>query len=128
VEVGVGAGDFEGFIPDDGLHAELGAPVELGEGRFSFCIDEAEGVYAEAFHHAERARDGAVGHDPHEHVGAFGRERCPVPEGVVGGLRLGEAAIRLLFDGVDEVGELEGVLDEKDRDVVADEIPVALCV
>jgi hypothetical protein len=27
---------------------------------------------------------------------------------------------------MNEVGELDGVLDEEDRDVVADEIPVAL--
>ena len=38
----------------------------------------------------------------------------------------GIAAVRLHLHGVDEVGELDGVLDEEDRDVVADEIEVAL--
>ena len=43
--------------------------------------------------------------------------------------RLGEAAVGLLLDGVDQVGELDRVLDEEDRDVVADDVPVALlCV
>ena len=42
------------------------------------------------------------------------------------GLRLREAAVRLLLGGVDQVGELDRVLDEEDRDVVADEVPVAL--
>ena len=40
------------------------------------------------------------------------------------GLR--EATVGLLLDGVDEVGELDRVLDEEHRDVVADEVPVAL--
>ena len=42
------------------------------------------------------------------------------------GLRLREAAVGLLLGGVDQVGELDRVLDEEHRDVVADEIPVAL--
>ena len=41
-------------------------------------------------------------------------------------LRLRKPAVGLLLDRVDEVGELDRVLDEEDRDVVADEIPVAL--
>ena len=44
----------------------------------------------------------------------------------MGGLRLREAAVRLRLGGVDQVGELDRVLDEEDRDVVADEVPVAL--
>ena len=42
------------------------------------------------------------------------------------GLRLREAAVGLRLGGVDQVGELDRVLDEEDRDVVADEVPVAL--
>jgi len=59
-------------------------------------------------------------------VHALGRERDEVPEVVVGALRLREPAVRLLLDGVDEVGELDRVLDEEDGDVVADEVPVPL--
>ncbi len=100
--------------------------MEFDVGGFARCIDEAEGVNAEAFHHAEGAGDGAVGHDPHQHVGGFGSEGDEVPEGVVRGGRLGEAAIGLLLGGVDEVGEFDGVLDEEDGDVVADQVPVAV--
>ena len=89
-------------------------------------VDQPEGVDAEALHEAERARDRPVGHDPHDHVHALGRERDEVPEVVVRGLRLREAAVRLRLGGVDQVGELDRVLDEEDRDVVADEVPVAL--
>ena len=44
----------------------------------------------------------------------------------MGRLRLREPAVGRLFDGMDEVRELDGVLDEEDRDVVADEIPIPL--
>ncbi len=40
-------------------------------------------------------------------------------------LRLRKAAIRFLLGRVDQVGELDGVLDEEHRDVVADDVPVA---
>jgi hypothetical protein len=40
--------------------------------------------------------------------------------------RLRIAAIGLHLHAVDEVGELDRVLDEEHRDVVADQIPVAL--
>ena len=42
------------------------------------------------------------------------------------GRRLRIAAVGLHLRGVDEVGELDRILDEEDRDVVADEIPIAL--
>ena len=125
VEVGIGAVDLHRLVPDDRLHAELRLPVELDEGRLAVRVDQAEGVDAEALHEAERARDRPVGHDPHDHVHALGRQRDEVPEVVVRGLRLREAAVGLLLGGVDQVGELDRVLDEEHRDVVADEVPVA---
>ena len=74
----------------------------------------------------KRARNRAVGHDPHDHVHAFRRQRDEVPEIVVRGLRLRKAAVGLLLGGVDEIRELDRVLDEEDGDVVADDVPVAL--
>ncbi len=44
----------------------------------------------------------------------------------MGGLRLREGPIRLLLGGMDQIRELDGILDEEDRNVVTDEIPVAL--
>ena len=41
-------------------------------------------------------------------------------------LGLRKAAIGLGLGRVDQVGKLDGVLDEEDRDVVADDVPVAL--
>src|SRR5665811_1761998 len=59
----------------------------------------------------------------------FRRERNEIPECVVRGCRLRKAAIGLHLDGMDEVGEFNGILDEENRDVIADQVPVAvLCV
>ena len=57
---------------------------------------------------------------------ALGHQRDEVPEGVVRRGRLREAAVRLHLHGVDQVGELDRVLDEEHRDVVADQVEVAL--
>ena len=105
---------------------ELRLPVELDERRLAGGVDEPERVDAEALHEPERAGDRPVRHRPHHHVRRLGHQRDEVPEVVVRRLRLREPAIGLLLHGVDEVGELDRVLDEEDRDVVADEVPVAL--
>ena len=126
MEVGVGAVDLHRLVPHHRLHAELRLPVELDERRLAGGVDEAERVHAEALHEPERAGDRPVRHRPHHHVRGFGHQRDEVPEVVVRRLGLGEAAVGRLLDGVDEVGELDRVLDEEHRDVVADEIPVAL--
>ena len=71
-------------------------PVELHEARLARVVDEAEGVHAEALHHAIAARDGAVRHHPHQHVRGLGHQRDEVPERVVrgGGLRHARGAAR----------------------------------
>ncbi len=124
--VGIGAGDLHRLVPQRGGGADAGPPVELHEGRFVPGIDQAEGVDAEALDVAQRARDGAIRHRPHQHVHALGHQRDEIPEGVVRRGRLREAAIRLHLHGMDQVGELHRVLDEEHRDVVADQVEVAL--
>ena len=42
------------------------------------------------------------------------------------GGRLGHLVVRLRLHRVDQVGELDGVLDEKDRDIVPDEVEIPL--
>ena len=56
---------------------------------------------------------------------ALGGQGDEVPEIVVGGLGLGETAVGLFLGSVDEVGELDRVLNEEYRNVVADDVPVA---
>lgn len=44
----------------------------------------------------------------------------------MGALTLWHLVMGLRLNGVDDVGEFNGVLNEEDRDVVADDIPVTL--
>ena len=110
------------FVPHQRVDAEQRFPVKLHEARLALRIHEAEGVDAEAVHHSEAARDGAIGERPHDYVHAFRDERDEVPEGVVGGGCLGHFVVRFRFARVDDVRELDGVLDEEHRDVVADQV------
>ena len=126
VEIRVHAtGDLR-FLPHLGVHAELRLPVELDQGSLARVVNEAERVDAKAFHHAQRARNTAVRHVPQRVVGRLGVQTDEVPERVVRRLRLRDLAIRVRLTRVDDVRELDGVLDEKHRDVVAHQVPVAL--
>ena len=89
-------------------------------------IDQPEGMHAKALHHSIAARDGAVGHDPHQHVGGFGHQGDKIPEGVVrrGGLR--HLVVGFGLRRMNQIGKFHRILDEEHRDVVADQIPIAL--
>ncbi|VTZ63650.1 conserved hypothetical protein [Sinorhizobium medicae] len=126
VEVRIGAVDLHGLVPDHGLQPELRLPVELDEGGLVLGVDEAEGVHAEPFHEPEGSRNRPVGHDPHDHVHAFRCQADEVPEIVMGGLRLRKLPVRLGFYRMYHVGKLDRILDEEDRNIVADQVPIAL--
>ena len=68
---------------------------------------------AEAFHEPERARYRSVGHDPHNHVHAFGRQGDKILERIVGRLRLRKVSIRLGFYRMNNVREFDRILDEE---------------
>jgi len=57
-------------------------------------------------------------------VGGLGVQGYEVPERVVRCLSLRDLAVRVRLRGVDQVGELDAILDEEDRHVVADQIHV----
>ena len=125
VVVRIGARDLDGFVPAQRVGASLGRPVELDEHGLAVRVDQAIRVNAEALHRGVRTRDRAVAHDPQQHVGGLGHQRDEVPERVVRAGRLGHLVMRLRLDGVHQVGKLHRVLDEEDRNVVADQVPVA---
>ena len=126
VEVRVDArGDLR-LLPGQGVHAQPGLPVELDQHGLLLGVHQPEGVDAEALHRPVAAGDAPVAHVPDRVVGGLGVEGDEVPEGVVRGLRLRDLPVRVRLAGVDDVGELDGVLDEEDRDVVADQVPGAL--
>ena len=126
MEIGIGAGDFHRLVPDERMRAEQRRPVELDENRIAALVDEPERMHAEALHHAIAARDRAIGHDPQQRVRRFRHQRDEIPERVVRRGRLRHRMVRLGFHGVHEIRELHRVLDEEDRHVVADQIPVAV--
>src|ERR1035437_4212062 len=125
VEVLISAGNLDGFIPNGGLQAELGAPVEFDEGGFAGSVNQPETMHPKAFDHPQRTRYCAIGHDPHHRMHGFRRVRNEIPERVVRGRRLWKAAVGFHLYGMDEVGEFDGILDEENWDVVADQVPVA---
>lgn len=120
-----GSGDFHRLVPCGRLRAELWTPMELDEGRFILVVQETEGVDAEPLDHAQRPRYRPIGHGPHDHVGGFGHQADEIPKSVVRARRVRVAAVGLHLHRMDQVGELDRILDEEDRDVVADEVPVS---
>ena len=125
VEVGIGANDPGRLVPHQRMRALQRRPVELDEARLPRRVNQAEGVHAETLHRAIAARDRPVRHLPKQHVGRFRHQRDEVPEGVVRAGRLRHRVMRLRLDGMHEVGELHGILDEEYRHVIADQVPVA---
>ena len=97
--------------------------MELHIRRLTAPVDQAESVHTEALHHPKAPRDRPVGHDPHDHVHRFRGQRYVVPEVVVRGGCLRDLQQRLRLERVHQVRELDRVLDEEHRDVVADQVP-----
>ncbi|MNS85587.1 hypothetical protein D3C72_1194550 [compost metagenome] len=107
------------------MRAQHRIPVELHQARLPAGVDEAKGMHAKALHHPVAARNATIGHHPHQHMGGLRHQRHKVPERVVGRRRLRHAVMRLGFYRVHQVRKLHRVLDEEDRHVVADQVPVA---
>ncbi|MFQ0801035.1 hypothetical protein AN648_15125, partial [Listeria monocytogenes] len=108
------------LVPCRRLDAEHRLPVEFDELALALFVDEAEGVDAETFDHAQAPRDSAVGHRPHDHVHRLGHQPDEIPEGVVRARRLRLAAVGLHLHAVDEVREFHRILAKEDRYIVAD--------
>ncbi len=122
MEVGVLAGGQLRLLPHQRVHPEARLPVELHQRGGALGVDQPEGVDAEALHRAVRPRDAAVGHVPDGVVLRLGVQRDEVPERVVRALRLRDLQVGVRLAGVDDVRELDRVLDEEHRDVVADQV------
>ncbi|MND99015.1 hypothetical protein D3C80_913910 [compost metagenome] len=103
--------------------------MKLDEAGHALGIDQAEGMHAKAFHHSKAARDGAVRHGPHDHMGRLRHQRDEIPEGVMSRTAGRYLVVGLWLHRVDKIGELDGILDEKHRHVVADQVEIAfICI
>ena len=125
MEILIGAGQLYGLVPQRRLQTQLRPPVKLHECGFAVRIEQAEAVDAEAFHHAQRTRNPAIGHSPHNCMHRLRRQRDKIPERIVRRGRLRKAAVRLHLHRMDQIGKLDRVLDEEHRDIVAYQVPVA---
>ena len=96
--------------------------VVLDQHGVALGIDHLVGVDAEAFHVPVVGRNAARAEQVRQHVHGFGRLAHEVEDPV----RLLAERYRVGLEGVDDVRELDGVADEEDREVVADEVPVAV--
>ncbi len=122
VAVRVLAGELVGLVLGEVLDALVGLEVVLDPEDLAGLVVPLVGVRAVPVHVAERGRDAPVTEEPGHLVGGLGRQTPEVPDVV----RLLRTGVRVALLGVDEVGELDGVLDEEHRGVVPDEVVVAV--
>ncbi len=122
MDIGVRAGQLVGLGLGEELDSLVGLEVVLHPEAFAARVHPHVGVRAEAVHVPVRLRDAAVAHQPGDLVCRLRAQRPEVPlHVVVAQARAGQALLR-----ADEVRELDRVLDEEDRRVVADQVVVAL--
>jgi hypothetical protein len=96
--------------------------VKLDQLAFAVCGHEAKSVHPEAIHVAVSADYAVSRHGPEECMQRAGLLTEEVPCRIMGGRGLGYLPIALRLDAVNEVWEQDCVLDEENRDVVADEV------
>ena len=94
----------------------------LNQEFFTLSIDPLEGVRAISVHAAESIGGTAVRHE-NGHLMESLRRVTPEVPGHVGVLDTG---LRVSLLAMNEVGELDGVLDEENRSVVSNHVVVAL--
>lgn len=126
VEIGVLPGNFHRFVPHQRMRAKHGFPVEFHIMRCALGVDEAKRMHAKTAHGGKRARNRPVAHHPHQHVHGFWRQRNKIIERVVGAGRLRNLVVRLGLDSVNQVGKLDCILNKEHRNVVANNVPVAV--
>nr|AFX60989.1 Bli21 [Bacillus licheniformis] len=124
VIVGIFPGDCLRFVPDERMDAKDGLPVKFNKARLAFFIYKPERMNAEAFHHPVASRNRPVRHRPHDHVSRFFIVGDKVPKRIVRCRSLRHFVIRFRLKGMHQVRELDGILNEENGDVIADEIIV----
>lgn len=120
--IGILAGNNLSLLPGKTSLALKGLPVELDKLGSTIVSNETEGVHTETVHVAEGPDDAVLSHGPEEGVEGARLLAEEVPSAVVSSCRLRNLAVRRRLDGVDQIREEDSVLDEEDRDVVADNV------
>lgn len=68
MRTGILTSDLERLVPNETMDTKLGNPVKFDEKALPSRVHERESVNPKSLHHAIRARDPSVRHDPHNHV------------------------------------------------------------
>src|SRR5580765_895790 len=100
-------------------------PMKLHKARFALGIDKSKCMNPKTLHHAVAAGNGAIGHDPKQHMGRLRHQRHEVPECVMRRRCLWHRVMWLGLDRVDQIRKFHRVLDEEDWNVVAHQVPIA---
>ncbi len=104
------------------LQALLALPAEFHVVGFALLVDELVGVHTVAIHHPVAGRGALVGVQQGQGAGRLGVVREEVEAAAV----VIQVGARVRLEGVDHVRELDRVADEEGREVVADQVPVAV--
>lgn len=121
-EIRVLARHLLSFLPDHTGFTLQRLPVELDQLSGALVVDEAEGMDTEAVDVSERTRYTVASHCPEQRVQRTGLLAEKVPGGIVGCCGLGDFIVATGLDSMNQVGEEDSILDEKDWNVIADEI------
>jgi hypothetical protein len=115
---------FGGFGVGPVLDALHGLEVKLDPVALISGVDERIGVRAETVDVAIALRQAAVRHQDGDLMQALWRQRPEIPHRG----RRAQVGPRVALLGVDEVGKFQGIPHEEHRRVVADDVPVSLCL
>jgi hypothetical protein len=100
----------------------LSAESELHELSLAFISNKAEGVYAPAIHVPVGANSAVTTHSPKQSVHRGRLLTEEIPRAVMSSSSLRDLIVWPWLDRVDQVRELNGILDEEDRDVITDNV------
>lgn len=110
------------LFPEETSAALQRTPVELDQLGGAVVGHETERVNTEAVNVPEGTRDSVTRHGPEDGMQRAGLAAEEVPSRVVSSSGLRDLVVCSGLDGVYEIGEENGVLDEEDRHVVPDDI------
>jgi hypothetical protein len=111
-----------GLLPDKAGLALQSLPVELDKLGLSVVSNQTEGVHTESINVTERTGNTVASHCPQKGVKCARLLAEEVPSGVVRGSSLGDLVVATGLDGVNEIREQDGILDEENGNVVSNNI------
>lgn len=117
--VGIAAGQLIGGLHVQILDALIGLQMEFGVDRFTLGIDQLEGMGSVSIHVGVAIGSAAIAEQEAHLVRGLGTQGEEVPEHV----RILQMRLRIPLLGVNEAGEQDGITNEEDGGVVANQIP-----